>query len=137
MDGEQEFSIGVEAHCTDGVCGKVVRLAVAPFDGSVTHLVIEPRRRQGLGRLVPLSHVEETTASGVSLSCTTAELEAFAQAEATEFLPGTGGRIPYPVGTPLSQPYFGLQGAIGDTPEPITYDTPPKGGRSSSSRERM
>ena len=47
-----QFTIGAEAHCTDGVCGEVSRVVVDPVAQTVTHLVVEPKGREGLGRLV-------------------------------------------------------------------------------------
>lgn len=47
-----QFTIGAEASCTDGACGAVSRVVVDPVARAVTHLVVEPAHRQGLGRLV-------------------------------------------------------------------------------------
>jgi hypothetical protein len=46
-------------------------VVVDPVAGEVTHLVVEPEHRQGLGRLVPLALVE-VRADGVRLGCTLA-----------------------------------------------------------------
>ena len=71
MTEPSQFTIGAEARCSDGVCGEVTRVVVDPVARAVTHLVVEPKHRQGLGRLVPLDLVEDTT-DGVLLRCTTA-----------------------------------------------------------------
>ena len=42
-----QFTIGAEAHCTDGVCGEVSRVVVDPVAQTVTHLVVEPKGRDG------------------------------------------------------------------------------------------
>jgi len=55
-----EFTIGAEASCTDGVCGEVTRVVIDPIAETVTHLVIEPKHRVGLARLVPLDLVDDT-----------------------------------------------------------------------------
>jgi len=60
-----EFAIGATASCPDGVCGEVSRMTVDPATGTVTHLVIEPKRRREPGRLFPL-HLADTTAGDVS-----------------------------------------------------------------------
>jgi NADH:ubiquinone oxidoreductase subunit D len=52
------FTIGAEARCRDGYCGEVIRVVMDPLTRTVTHLVVEPEHRQGLGRLVPLELVE-------------------------------------------------------------------------------
>jgi hypothetical protein len=54
------FTIGADARCTDGVCGEVSRVVVDPVARAVTHLVVEPKGREGLGRLVPLDLVDVT-----------------------------------------------------------------------------
>jgi sporulation protein YlmC with PRC-barrel domain len=120
------FTIGAEARCSDGVCGNVTRVVVDPIARTVTHLVVEPEHRQGLGRLAPLDLVVDVSSDGqVRLSCTLDEFERLDHAEETEFLPGSGGHADYTAGEALSQPYYGLTGVIGDVPQSITYDTLP------------
>src|SRR5215475_11684894 len=107
-----EFTIGAEASCTDGVCGDVTRVVVDPIAETVTHLVIEPKHRQGLARLVPLALVDDT-AGEVRLRCTIAEssrsnsamvqrsrtspaeFERLDSAEETQFVPGSSGYAAY------------------------------------------
>jgi hypothetical protein len=55
------------------VCGKVTRVVVDPVARVVTHLVVEPRHRPGLGRLVQLDLVDAATPKEVRLRCTRAE----------------------------------------------------------------
>ena len=86
-----QFTIGADATCTDGVCGEVSRVVVDPIAREVTHLVVEPKHRQGLGRLVPLDLVDTATGE-VRLRCTLAEFEKLDFAEETEFL--SEGRTP-------------------------------------------
>lgn len=124
MKEGQRFTIGARAHCVDGVCGLVSGVVVDPIDRTVTHLVVEPEHRQGLARLVPLDLVE-TSNGDVHLRCTAAEFKHLKHAEETQFLPGSGGHVDYPIGQTLSQPYFGLRNVIGDVPQPLTYDTVP------------
>jgi uncharacterized protein (DUF1786 family) len=52
------FTIGAEASCTDGACGKVTRVVVDPIARAITHLVVEPGPRHGIGRLVPVGLVD-------------------------------------------------------------------------------
>ncbi len=125
MAASTRFTIGAEARCSDGVCGEVARVVVDPIARAVTHLVVEPEHRQGLGRLVPLKLVEAASADGVQLDCTTAEFAKLEHAEETEFLPGSGGHAEYAAGEVLAQPYYGLTGVIGDVPQPVTYETLP------------
>lgn len=120
------FMIGAEASCSDGVCGEISRVVIDPFARVVTHLVVEPKHRQGLGRLVPLDLVDSSTGD-VQIRCTTAEFEKLEHAEETQFLPASGGHMGYEAGQVLSQPYYGLADTIGEVPEAVTYDTVPLG----------
>ena len=81
-----QFTIGAKVSCSDGECGEVIRVVVNPLLGEVTHLVVEPKHREGLGRLVPLELVASSSEK-VALSCTLAEFEALDFAEETHFLP--------------------------------------------------
>jgi sporulation protein YlmC with PRC-barrel domain len=132
MANETPFTIGADAHCTDGVCGEVIRVVVDPVARAVTHLVVEPKGRQGLGRLVPLELVE--VADGpLRLRCTLAEFEKLDPAEETQFLPGTRGYEAYGPEQVVSWPYASLGGpsVAGDTvsgvSETVTFDTVPLG----------
>ena len=134
MTETTQFTIGVEASCTDGVCGEVIRVVVDPVARTVTHLVVEPKHRQGLGRLVPLDLVD-TTPEEVRLRCTTAVFEQLDAAEETQFLPGSSGYGGYGPGQMLSWPYYGLGMGmaggmgmgVGGVPQSVTYDTVPLG----------
>jgi sporulation protein YlmC with PRC-barrel domain len=133
MSQTAEFVIGADASCTDGACGQVTRVVVDPVAQTVTHLVVEPKHRQGLGRLVPLDLVSGT-ATEVRLSCTQEEFQRLDSAEETQFIPGTAGYAEYGPGQVLAWPYYGL-GAVGPTPalqtpgvsQTITFDTIPAG----------
>jgi sporulation protein YlmC with PRC-barrel domain len=116
-----QFAIGVEASCTDGDCGEVSRVVVDPIAQAVTHLVVEPKHRQGLGRLVPLDLIE-VSAEGVRLNCTKAAFEKLDPAEETRFLPGNGGYEGYDAAQVLAWPYYG-----GNLSQPIVYETLPVG----------
>ena len=54
MAEETEFAMGATASCVDGLAGNVSRVIIDPATQTVTHLVIEPKHRLGVGRLVPL-----------------------------------------------------------------------------------
>jgi sporulation protein YlmC with PRC-barrel domain len=72
MAGTTPFTIGADASCTDGVCGKVSRLVIDPRARTVTHLVVNDRQFQG--RLVPVDLVDlDATTGTIRLRCTTAE----------------------------------------------------------------
>jgi sporulation protein YlmC with PRC-barrel domain len=133
MANTTPFTIGADASCTDGVCGEVSRVVVDPVARAVTHLVVEPKGRQGLGRLVPLDLVDATEGE-IRLRCTRAEFENLDAAEQTQFVPGTRGYAAYGPEQVLSWPYSSLGGAAsveGDmvtgVSETVTYDTVPLG----------
>jgi sporulation protein YlmC with PRC-barrel domain len=104
--GPTEFVLGTEVSCTDGVCGELRRIAVDPVAGRVTHLVVEAKHREGLGRLVPLDLVD-ASAGEIHLQCTTAAFDALPSAEAIHFLPGSTGELEPDVGDrALLWPYY-------------------------------
>jgi sporulation protein YlmC with PRC-barrel domain len=102
---ETEFTIGVQASCTDGACGEVSRIIFDPATRTVTHLVIEPKHQLAPGRLVPLELVD-TTAGEVRLHCTLAEFDHLEAAEETALVEGVSsigmgaGGMETPVGIP-------------------------------------
>src|SRR6185437_7497352 len=107
-----QFTIGAEASCSDGICGEVTRVIVDPVAEAVTHLVVEPKHRRGLGRLVPLALIDATSGQ-VRLRCTQAEFETLESAEETRFIPGTVGYAGYGPGQVGYWPYYGLNGGVG------------------------
>ena len=135
MSETTQFTIGAEASCSDGICGEVSRVVVDPVAKAVSHLVVEPKHRQGLGRLVPLDLVDASSGE-ISLRCTMAEFDKLDHAEESCFLPGTGGHAGYDPEHVLSWPYYGLGDmgmetttdlGIGNASQPVTYDALPLG----------
>jgi sporulation protein YlmC with PRC-barrel domain len=130
----ETFTIGADARCTDGDCGEVRRVIVNPIAREVTHLVVEPKGRLGLARLVPLDLVG-TSAGQVEIRCTLAEFAELESAEETQFIPGSQGYAAYGPEQVLTWPYYGLGGAgtvtdaaaLQGTSETVTYDTIPLG----------
>ncbi len=119
-----QFAIGAEVNCRDGVCGEVIRLVVNPLVQEVTHIVVEPKHREGIGRLVSLALVASSTDT-VTLNCTLAEFERLDYAEETHFLPGTGLQPDFSSGEVLVLPYYGL--GPGNVTPPVTMDALPLG----------
>ena len=89
MVGEQQFTIGTRASCTDGYCGEVHRLIIDPATETVTHLVIQPGHRQEAGRLVPV-HLVETVDGEIRLRCTLAEFGQLDHAAERDPVTGAG-----------------------------------------------
>jgi sporulation protein YlmC with PRC-barrel domain len=134
MAEAMQFTIGADVGCTDGACGEVIRVVIDPVARAVTHLVVEPKHRQGLGRLVPLDLVDVTT-SEIRLRCTTAEFEELDSAEETQFVSGSNGYADYGPDQVISWPYYGLGSPVmsgselemAGVPQTVTYDKIPVG----------
>jgi sporulation protein YlmC with PRC-barrel domain len=126
MTESETFTIGAEASCSDGAGGTVSRVVVDPVAQVVTHLVVEPKHRAGLGRLVPLDLVDATGGT-VQLRCTLAEFDQLDLAEETQFLPGSTGFSNYGAGQVMTWPYYGVGGTMGEVSQAITYDAVPQG----------
>jgi sporulation protein YlmC with PRC-barrel domain len=121
-----QFTIGADASCTDGPGGEVIRVVVDPVAEVVTHLVVEPKHREGLGRLVPLDLVDvDAVSADVTLHCSVEELGKLEAAEETHFLPGDGIYAGYASSQVFALPYYGL--GVGNITPPIITDTLPAG----------
>ena len=136
MSDTTQFTIGTEARCTDGVCGEVSRVVVDPVGNMVTHLVVEPKHRAGLARLVPVGLVEAASPE-VLLHCTLDAFDQLDPAEETQFVPGSVGYAAYGPEQVVAWPYYGLNpgaglpggvdlGTAGFSPT-VTYDRVPLG----------
>jgi sporulation protein YlmC with PRC-barrel domain len=130
---ETPFMIGAGVSCADGACGEVTRVVINPVTRKLTHLVVEPAGRRGLGRLVPLG-LADATGREIQLRCTIAEFEKLDPAEETQFVPGTKGYAAYGPEQVLSWPWSSLgetatvEGdSVGGISETVTYDTVPLG----------
>jgi sporulation protein YlmC with PRC-barrel domain len=131
------FRLGADVRCADGDCGKIRSLVINPDEDAVTHLVVGPAHRQGLGKLVPLRLAGTTpgdTASGeVRLSCTMAGFGQLEPAEAMYFFPGSQDYEIYRREPMVSWPYYApreamLPGAPGypqEVAQVVTVDTVP------------
>lgn len=89
---EITLEIGSEARCADDTMPcEVKSVVVDRGTRTVTHLVVEPRHREGLARLVPLDHVD-AAAGTIQLRYSEAEFKDLSAAEETlaEILPGPG-----------------------------------------------
>jgi sporulation protein YlmC with PRC-barrel domain len=132
---EEAFTIGSEVSCTDGDAGELTRVVVDPVAGVLTHLVVEPKGRLGLARLVPIDLVDADAGAGqVRLTCTLAEFAHLDPAEETQFVPGTQGYGAYGPQQVLTWPYSTAGGGHGvpdrlldGVSETVTYDTVPAG----------
>jgi sporulation protein YlmC with PRC-barrel domain len=121
--------IGTDAVCRDGYRGEVQGVVIDPAAGTVTHVVVEPKGRSGLARLVPLD-LADVQPGQLALRCTETEFKDLAAAEETlaEFVPG------YPVPVQLLPPGWRdaggptvAGGSIPRIPEQETIDIVPPG----------
>jgi sporulation protein YlmC with PRC-barrel domain len=97
MAEETEFAMGATASCVDGPGGKVSRMIIDPATETVTHLVIEPEHRLGVGRLVPLDLVD-TAAGDIKLRCTVEEFGTLEPAQETELIDDVTPGLNAPMG---------------------------------------
>lgn len=121
MPGTTSFTIGAEATCADGPCGTVAQVVIDPIARRVTHLIVEPEHREGLGRLVPVEWAQISD-DAVALRCSTAEFEALEVAEQVRFLSGVEGDPDYTPEQMYLWPWFG-----GNSTPPVTVDSLPPG----------
>jgi sporulation protein YlmC with PRC-barrel domain len=130
MTETTQFEIRANAHCSDGPCGQVKCVVVDPVAKEVTHLVIEARHRERMGRLVPLGLID-VTGNEVSLQCDLATFEKFEMAEQVQFMPGSVGYATYEPKDTLTLPYYGLglQAATAreSAAQAVTHDRLPLG----------
>jgi sporulation protein YlmC with PRC-barrel domain len=121
--------IGTDAVCSDGYRGEVQGVVIDPAAGTVTHIVVEPKGRRGLARLVPLD-LADVQPGQLVLRCDEAGFKDLAAAEETlaEFVPG------YPVPVQLISPGWRdaggpavAGGSIPRIPEQETIDIVPAG----------
>ena len=105
-----EYILGAKASCSDGFCGEVSRTVFDPVARTVTHLVIQPRHRGALGRLVPLELVDPM-AGEIRLQCTIAEFEQLDPAEEVELVEDAGYGGGY--GSAASVQGYGNVGSMG------------------------
>lgn len=143
MGETMEFPIGAKVECADGVCGEVQRVVIDPVARAVTHLVVEPPHRVGVGRLVSVDLVSHG-GQEIQLRCSHDEFEQLDQAEEMQYLPGVTAGLGYGPDQSWGLPYYGLGGmgmglggigmmgsGIGmgaaNAVQPIVYDRVPVG----------
>jgi hypothetical protein len=107
MTETMALTIGSCVSCIDGPCGVLTRLVIDPLKRTLTHLVVDPKRHEELGRLVPIAKVTSST-GGVRLLCTKAEFEHLGSARATDFIPGNDSYTGYRREEMLTFPHYGL-----------------------------
>ena len=133
MADETQFTIGAHVHGQDGVEGRLIWV-VADRGTSpwvITHLVVEPAHRSGLGRFVPLDLVTgvDPDTGSVTISCTPDQFEQLESAEETQYVPGSGAYQAFGPTQFVTAPYYTSDvNVIGDevpfTAQTVTADAP-------------
>jgi hypothetical protein len=114
------FRLGADVHCTDAVCGTLKSLVINPAADAVTHLVVEPPRQHGAGKLVPFRLAAAGTPDGeVRLHCTVTEFWDLDAAESREVVPGTAQWEIYADEPIASWPYYAPPGPMGGPGLPL------------------
>jgi sporulation protein YlmC with PRC-barrel domain len=127
LDRPESLRIGAVVSARDGDCGELLRLVIDPLAQKLTHLVVAPRHRQGLGRLVPVELVEEGGDDQIRLSCTVAEFHALDEANDVQFLPGDSDPFGYGPNAAI-WPYYSIaMSPTGEHHSPILVDRVPLG----------
>jgi sporulation protein YlmC with PRC-barrel domain len=126
------FRIGADASCTDGTCGQVSRIIVNPVTREVTHLAVDPKHRQGPGRLVPVDLVDATTGQ-IRLRCALAEFQTLRPAEETESVPDLDATEHAHARVHKQRGIGGIVFSVRDpdapqAPQEVTVDSVPEGG---------
>jgi hypothetical protein len=106
--GDDEIiEIGAGVRCSGGSCGQVRCVVADPVAEDVTHIVVEAKHGQGLGRLVPLDLIS-AAGNEIALNCALAAFEDLALAEEIQFMPRSVGYATHGPRETLTLPYYGL-----------------------------
>ncbi|HET9061207.1 MAG TPA: hypothetical protein VFN61_14910 [Acidimicrobiales bacterium] len=105
MPRTNRLMIGARVMATDGLCGLVKSLLVDASGPRVTHIVVEPEHRIGLGRFVRVglvSGVREVDAGNeIDVQFDLAEFETLPMAETSEIVPDVSASYVYVQGPPI------------------------------------
>ncbi|HSP36992.1 MAG TPA: hypothetical protein VLR26_04495 [Frankiaceae bacterium] len=143
MAHELRFEIGAAVTCTDSPCGQLTRVVFDPRNRIATHLIVEPRHRTGLGRLVPLDLVTGTTPQ-IGLTCPLASFERLALGEQVR-LPGSRFDADLAGEDLMTVPFYGLDPGSnsfvsdfgGNADQPSVEDALPPGDVDVAAHERV
>lgn len=131
----EHFVIGGEVFYGAASCGTLTKVVIDPLDHVLTHIVVEPKHRKGLGRLVPVS-LSKVHNGEIELMCSEAQFEELPHAEEIRFFPGTSGALGYGAGEAMYWPYFGVGNGAGGLSgmgmtasgfSPVVHDLVPNG----------
>jgi hypothetical protein len=112
MSDSTRYTIGAAVTCRDGTCGRLSRVVVDPLARALTHLVVEPKDRLRVGRLVPIELVDESVEE-IRLRCSMNEFAGLEGAEETRFLTEASEQLGYGADEIFAWPYYGLGAGMG------------------------
>ena len=112
MPEMERFTIGADVGCTDGPCGRLIRVVVDPIAAVVTHLFVEPRRGHGPARLVPVELVGSAVGE-IRLRCDLAEFDSLDPAEEEQFIAHVDDVPDYRPTDVVAWPRFSYRGSRG------------------------
>jgi sporulation protein YlmC with PRC-barrel domain len=132
-----QLELGCPVRCADQDGGELGDVVIDPVARRVTHLVVQPRHRHSLARLVPIELAHAGGDGTISLDCSVEELRRFEAVDELAYL--RFGEFPladpdWDVGVSevLALPYYacpGMEPYAGelDPQLTMTYDRVPKG----------
>jgi len=81
-----DIPIGVEVHCSDGLCGRSTYVLIDPVRKEVTHIVVKENESPHGERLVPIEAISETAPDVILLHSTLSELNKMDPFIQTEYI---------------------------------------------------
>ncbi len=90
-----DVRVNAEVECSDGRCGRTIRVVVDPAIRKVTHLVVKMHEFLGPEYLVPIELVAEATPELVRLKCAKEEVEKQQPFTEASLIPGPMPFYPY------------------------------------------
>jgi len=93
MSDSVQLTFGSDVADDDGVCGVLSRVIVDPDTRALTHLVVEPRHRRGVGRLAPIE-LADWAQDELRLRCSRRDFDELDEADEQSRPTGLGGNKP-------------------------------------------
>jgi sporulation protein YlmC with PRC-barrel domain len=101
-----DISVNATVYCSDGVCGKTIRVIIDPIKKKLTHIVVQGKGLEaGVTQLVPIEKVKESTADEVHLTCSHEEFLLLDSYYEYDYLPGDDDLLDYDQSDFLIHPY--------------------------------
>jgi uncharacterized protein YrrD len=88
---ELDLNIGADVTCTEGRCGKLIRVVIDPRTQRVTDLIVEKGFLQKVDRVIPVTAVEEATGESIRLNVDADAFKDFQEYDETSVRLPVGG----------------------------------------------